>query len=69
MMHWVILAVPLLIVIGFAVTRILFHFNTCKNVSSKNPGEKLTGCPSWTHVDVDEDEDEDEKEKERHEDE
>jgi len=25
-----------------------FHFNTCKNVSEKNPGEKLPGCPSWT---------------------
>lgn len=50
-MYWLLLAIPLLLVIFFTLTRLVFHFNTCRRVSEKNPGEDLKGCPSWTLVD------------------
>ena len=54
-MYIVFLAIPLLVIIIFLVLRLKFHFNTCQNVSKKNPGEKLSGCPDWTLVDKEDD--------------
>ncbi|UMZ73430.1 hypothetical protein [Natranaerofaba carboxydovora] len=54
-MYIVFLAIPLLVIIIFLVLRLKFHFNTCQNVSEKNPGEKLSGCPDWTLVDKEDD--------------
>ena len=56
-MYWLILVIPLLVIIVFTVTRFMFHFDTCRRASEKNPGEKLSGCPSWTLVEENEDED------------
>ena len=45
---------PLFIIVGlaigiFVIFRVITHFFFCRKVSRKNPGEKLHGCPIWTH--------------------
>ncbi len=36
-------------IIMIVVFRLLIHFYFCRRVSFRYPGEKLKGCPIWTH--------------------
>ncbi len=38
-------------IIMIVVFRLLIHFYFCRRVSFRYPGEKLKGCPIWTHSD------------------
>jgi hypothetical protein len=42
-----VLAVFIAVVLIF---RFSTHFHFCKRVSKKYPGEKIQGCPIWTHT-------------------
>ncbi|MEW5921546.1 MAG: hypothetical protein AB1796_11500 [Bacillota bacterium] len=40
-------AIFILMIVGF---RLMIHFHFCRRVSARYPGEKLKGCPIWTHT-------------------
>jgi hypothetical protein len=50
---------PMLALLGVFIAVVLIfrfstHFHYCKRVSKKYPGEKIQGCPVWTHTQVEE---------------
>lgn len=40
-------AIFILMIVG---SRLIIHFYFCHRVSTRYPGEKIKGCPSWTHA-------------------
>ena len=38
-------------IIMIVVFRLIIHFHFCRRVSFRYPGEKIRGCPIWTHAD------------------
>ena len=37
-------------ILMIVVSRMLIHFYFCRRVSFRYPGEKIKGCPIWTHA-------------------
>lgn len=38
-------------IIMIVVFRLVIHFHFCRRASFRYPGEKISGCPIWTHTD------------------
>jgi len=38
-------------IIMIVVFRLIIHFYFCRRISFRYPGERLKGCPVWTHKD------------------
>ncbi len=50
-MPYSVVVIMFVIIIGvFIAIRFSAHFNACKRVSKKHPGENIEGCPNWTLV-------------------
>ncbi|ACB85193.1 hypothetical protein [Natranaerobius thermophilus] len=51
-MPYSVMVIIFLVIIGvFLFLRFSAHFNACRRVSEKHPGENIEGCPNWTLID------------------